>query len=228
MTWLGRLYTWATYRLYNEFAWAYDLVSWVVSWGRWSGWRLSALDYLAGQRVLEIGFGTGELLAEMTARGLKPLGMDLSLSMHRVTARKLVNRALDASRLRGDALRMPFPDQCFDSLVSTFPAGYILQAETLREAARVLCLPDSSTGKGAGRLVVVGVEVGLGIPVCERVLETLLGSRSGAAQERFVRLAQDAGLSVHIVDHGRGLLRVPVHVAEKRPQDAPLNESGSR
>jgi SAM-dependent methyltransferase len=228
MTWLGRLYIWATYRLYNELAWAYDLVSWVVSFGRWSGWRLSALDYLAGQRVLEIGFGTGELLAEMAACGLKPLGMDLSLAMHRVTGRKLASRALDASRLRGDALRMPFPDQCFDSLISTFPAGYILQGATLREAARVLCLPDPIKSQEAGRLVVVGVEVWIGIPACQRVMEILLGSRSGAAQERFVRLAQDAGLSVRIVDHGSGLLRLPVLVAEKRPKDVSLRESGSR
>lgn len=221
MTWLGRLYVWATYRLYSELAWAYDLVSWVVSLGRWSHWRLSALDHVAGRRILEIGFGTGELLTEMAARGLQPSGMDLSPAMHRIAARKLARRGFDVPRVRGDALRMPFPDQCFDCLVSTFPAGYILQAQMLREVARVLCLPDQTTGQGAGRLVVVGIEVGCGIPAFQRLVEVLLGARGGAGEECFVRLVQAAGMNVQIVDHGSGLLRVPVIVAERRPQVHP-------
>jgi ubiquinone/menaquinone biosynthesis C-methylase UbiE len=65
MTWFARLYLWATHRLYDEFAWAYDLASWLVSLGRWSGWRRRALDHVVGQRVLEVGFGTGGLLLEL-------------------------------------------------------------------------------------------------------------------------------------------------------------------
>ena len=33
LNWIGRLYLWACHRLYNEFAWAYDWVSWLVSLG---------------------------------------------------------------------------------------------------------------------------------------------------------------------------------------------------
>ncbi|MCS6844103.1 MAG: hypothetical protein NZ528_07260, partial [Caldilineales bacterium] len=55
----ARLYLWATQRLYNEFAWAYDAVAWLVSGGRWDRWRRLALDYVVGQPILEVGFGTG-------------------------------------------------------------------------------------------------------------------------------------------------------------------------
>ena len=36
---IARLYLWACHRLYNEFAWTYDSVSWLVSLGHWWGWR---------------------------------------------------------------------------------------------------------------------------------------------------------------------------------------------
>ena len=90
LTWLARLYLWATHRLYNQFAWAYDVASWVISLGQWSRWRRMALDHVprkgvhvTGQRVLELGFGTGELLIEMAERGWRVCGLELSPAMHR-------------------------------------------------------------------------------------------------------------------------------------------------
>ena len=216
MTWLGRLYIWATYRLYDEFAWAYDLVSWLVSLGRWSGWRLSALDQITGQRVLEVGFGTGELLSEMAVRGLEPVGLDASPAMHRVTARKLARRALDIPRVSGVTQAMPFPDGSFDSIVCTFPAGYILEPATLCEAARVLSPPDPATARAGGRLVVVGMVVAIDVPVWRRAMQFLFGAQGGAVLERFTGLAQAAGLHVDILEQGDGRMRVPVVVAERQ------------
>jgi len=216
LTWLGRLYIWATYRLYYEFAWAYDLASWIVSLGRWSGWRLSALDYVAGPRVLEIGFGTGELLLEMGARGLKPVGLDLSLAMHRIAARKLSRRGLGVPRVRGITQAMPFPDGAFDAIVSTFPAGYILDPATLCEAARLLRPPDAATGKGGGRLVVVGLTVAVDLSAWWSALRFLFGGEGEAALDRFIALAQAAGLQVEVLERESGRFRVPVIVAERR------------
>ncbi|MFN2165177.1 MAG: class I SAM-dependent methyltransferase, partial [Anaerolineae bacterium] len=98
---LARLYLWATHRLYNEFAWAYDLVAWAVSLGRWDGWRRLALDYVVLQPVLEVGFGTGELLMAMARLGWDVTGLDLSPAMQGVTARKMRRRHLWAPRIRG-------------------------------------------------------------------------------------------------------------------------------
>ena len=232
MTWLGKLYIWATHRLYNEFAWAYDLVSWLVSLDRWSIWRLSALDQLIGQRVLELGFGTGELLSEMARRGLEPVGLDASAAMHRVTARKLARRGIDVLRLNGRAQTLPFPDESFDSVVSTFPAGYILDAATFEETVRVLCRPDPSTGKAGGRLVVVGLAVAVDVPVWRRMMQFLFGVQGGSVLQQFTGLAEAAGLHVDILEQGSGRVRVPVVVAERRnvsssPGGSAL-ESGAR
>ncbi len=213
---LGKLYIWATYRLYDEFACAYDLVSWLVSLGRWSSWRLSALDSITGQRVLEIGFGTGELLTEMANRGLDPVGLDASRAMHRVTARKLARRGLSVPGVIGLAQAMPFPTESFDSLVSTFPAGYIVDPATLGEIARVLRAPDPATGKVGGRLVVVGLVVSVDLPVWQTVMGFLFGEEGGAVLDQFTRLAQRVGLCVEVLEQGTGRVRVPVVVAERR------------
>ena len=153
---LPRLYLWATERLYNEWAWAYDLVSWVVSLGRWSHWRRMALEYVAGGRVLEIGFGTGELLIEMAERGWFRLRAGSSAAMHRVTAGKMRRRGIWAPRIRGCAQALPFADGSLDVLIATFPAGYILSPDTLQEAARVLRDPESARAGLGGRLIVAG------------------------------------------------------------------------
>ena len=215
MTWIGKLYVWATYRLYDELAWAYDPVSWLVSLGRWSRWRLLALDQVSGNRVLEMGFGTGELLLEMSGRGLDPVGLDVSPAMQRVTARKLARRGLEVPRLRGLTQAMPFPDECFDSVVSTFPAGYILDPRTLHEAVRILCRPDPSTGKAGGRLVVVGLEVSIEVPAWRKVMRMLFGMQDRTVLAQFTDLATAAGLHVHVLEQGSDRVRVPVVIAER-------------
>jgi ubiquinone/menaquinone biosynthesis C-methylase UbiE len=215
MTWFGKLYLWATVRLYNELAWAYDPVSWLVSLGRWSEWRLFALNHVTGQRVLELGFGTGELLSEMAERGLDPVGLDASIAMHRVAARKLARRGLDVVRAQGLAQAIPFPDEGFDSAVSTFPAGYILDSATLEEVARVLRRPDRSAGQAGGRLVVAGLVTIVQVPVWRKLLQFLFGGQDGDMLERFTSLAQAAGLRVTVMEQGSGRVQVPVVIAER-------------
>lgn len=153
----ARAYLWLAERLYHEFAWAYDPVSWLVSRGRWDAWRAEVLDYLAGPRVLEIGFGTGELLAALARRGYQVVGVELSPAMQRVTARKLRKQGLGAlPRLRGRSSALPFAAGAFDSVVSTFPSPYILEPDTFAEIGRLLRPPDPPKVPG-GRLVVVGL-----------------------------------------------------------------------
>lgn len=215
MTWFGRFYVWVTYRLYDELAWAYDLTSWIVSLGRWSGWRLSVLEHLAGQRVLELGFGTGELLSVMARRDLEVVGLDASAAMHRITGQKLARRGLDVPRVRGVAQALPFPDEWFDSIVCTFPAAYIVHPATLREVVRVLRRPNPQTEECGGRLVVVGLQITADVPLWPRLIEFLFGASGEKALERFARLAHAAGLRVLVLEDGDGRVRVPLVVAER-------------
>jgi ubiquinone/menaquinone biosynthesis C-methylase UbiE len=124
--------------LYNEFAWTYDLVAWVVSLGQWAAWGRTTIPHLRGERVLELAHGPGHLLVTMRERGLSPVGLDLSPYMGRLARRRLHKSGLVMPLVRARAQALPFRDGCFGSAVSTFPAEFILDPATLRETARVL------------------------------------------------------------------------------------------
>jgi SAM-dependent methyltransferase len=201
----SRAYGWATERLYHELAWAYDPISRFVSGGRWDAWRGFALDYVRGPRVLELGFGTGELLLAMERRGLAVVGLDLSRPMHRVVSRKSARNGFCAPRLLGRAEGLPFASAVFETVVSTFPAGYILQAATFREVRRVLT--------PAGRLVIAGLIVRI-----PRSIRQPLSITPDAPADRLWShiedLAREAGLSCEVIWRQDGRALVPVVICE--------------
>jgi len=205
--WIRRLYRWACHRLYNEFAWAYDGVSWLVSLGHWWGWRRAALDYLLGPRVLEVGFGTGDLLMEMARQGWDVCGLELSPAMQRITARKMHRHRVWVPRVRGLAQAMPFPDRTFNSIVSTFPAEFILQPPTWQEFSRVL-VPS-------GRVIVTGVGLRTDSRFLQQLLCTVFGNLEQGQNAWHEKVAATAGLKVTEIEDREQPIRVPVIIAEK-------------
>jgi ubiquinone/menaquinone biosynthesis C-methylase UbiE len=81
---------------------------------------LSALDPLEGKRVLEIACGTGRFSAMLASQGADVIGLDISdamLSQGREKARRSgVDDHLEF--VRGDASRLPFPDDHFDAVLA--------------------------------------------------------------------------------------------------------------
>jgi len=141
------LVRWGFHLLYNQFAWTYDAVSWLVSLGNWRRWQRAVIPHLRGERVLDLACGTGNLLIDLAEAGYRPCGLDLSPYMVRITRRKLRRRGLGVPLCRGRAQALPFAGGVFDAVVATFPAGFILHPATLREVTRVL--------RPGGRAVVV-------------------------------------------------------------------------
>ncbi|MBN1136551.1 MAG: class I SAM-dependent methyltransferase [Anaerolineae bacterium] len=134
--------------LYNELAWLYDPVSWVVSLGLWRRWQQTALAYLpAGGSILEVGFGPGHLLVDLATAGYRPFGLDLSLCMLRLTQCRLRRRSIAADLVRGRANALPFAACAFDAVVLTFPTPFVYDPAWIRHLERVL--------KPGARLIVV-------------------------------------------------------------------------
>lgn len=66
------------------------------------------------RRILDVGCGTGILVPHVreTAPGARLVELDFAIEMLRESARK--RPGLDVLRICADALRLPFPDACFD------------------------------------------------------------------------------------------------------------------
>lgn len=195
-------------RLYNEFAWAYDRVSYLVSRGEWRQWQRTALPSLRGPRILEIGFGTGDLLSEMRSQGYICYGVELSPSMLRIAKRKGVKAPLSRAR----AQDMPFQDEVFDSLVSTFPSSFILDPRAQREMVRVLA--------PGGRLVVVNEGRLLGRDPWSRFLNWALEVTSGdGSPVQLCEALEGTGLELQQEEERNERSRVRVIVGIKEEEE---------
>jgi ubiquinone/menaquinone biosynthesis C-methylase UbiE len=102
----------------------------------WHNWRLTVMPWVGTKHTLEIACGTGELMYELSRRATLVTGVDRSPSMLGSASRKLLPQ--NVSLAVADALRLPFRDASFDTVVSTFPASFIASAGVLNEVARVL------------------------------------------------------------------------------------------
>ena len=211
ITWLVKAYLWATELLYGPLAWAYDAVAWLVSFGNWSRWRLDALGYLKAGSVLEIGFGTGELLLALVEGGQAVFGLELSAQMQRVTAKKLKKKAKVVKRVRAHVEAMPFPSGVFENLISTFPSNYILSRKTLAEIKRVL--------SAQGRCVVLGLGVQFTSTLKQCLTTLWVGRFEEAVICHFIQAAQEAGLSVTQIDHKTSAYVLPVLILERKDAD---------
>lgn len=132
--------------LYHPFAWMYDAVAAIVSFGEWQRWGQSVLPYLKGNHILELGHGPGHLAAKIVQnQNVFYTGLDESAQMSKLARRNNLFSP-HASRIawvRGMAERAPFASHKFDTIVATFPTEYIFQTATLENCARMLKLDGS-------------------------------------------------------------------------------------
>jgi SAM-dependent methyltransferase len=90
-------------------------------------------------RVLEVGCGTGGLLASASSRGIDIEGVDVALRWLVVALRRLDDRGLSVPLVAASAERLPYPDASFDALVADSVLEHLDDpASALREWSRVL------------------------------------------------------------------------------------------
>lgn len=122
--------------LYRWGAVGYDLVAWGAFGDDWAAWRTAAANLVDDTPVLDLGCGTGALVAELGRRGVPAVGVDRSAAMLDVARRRAAGAALGL--VRADARELPFSGRGFGGVISTFPAPFILDDDVAREVARVL------------------------------------------------------------------------------------------
>ena len=124
--------------LYNQLAWTYELVAWLVSFGQWSTWRQLALQFMNPGPTLELAFGTGVFFIEMIRAGYEPVGIDLSPYRARQAGRRLHQNNCAIRLSQAETQAIPFPANHFVNVVGTFPTDFMLDKHTLTELFRVL------------------------------------------------------------------------------------------
>ncbi|MBM3178770.1 MAG: methyltransferase domain-containing protein [Chloroflexi bacterium] len=191
--------------LYHPFAFTYDFVAAVVSFGNWEDWVFSVLPFIEGTRILELGHGPGHLQRLLLDRGLFPFAMDESTQMGRLAKRRLGN---SQKLSRALAQQLPYAEKSFDTIIATFPSEYIFNPQALSEVKR--CLSDG------GRLVVLPVAFPKSgflkwlYIVTSEIPDDLTESLKTKLQQPF--LDADLKVKVEIVEVKSGILLIIVAV----------------
>lgn len=115
---MTRVWRW----IYDRLAGVYDAVDWLTA-NTTHRYRLRALPYLpdrADARVLEVGAGTGKFHIELAQRYTATAAVDLAYGMMQQTRKRLDPLDLEATLCQGNVYILPYPDDHFDAVVSTF------------------------------------------------------------------------------------------------------------
>lgn len=206
--------------LYNEMAWSYDTVSWLVSRGQWRDWQRAAMPFLMGPRVLELAHGPGHMLLALQEEGFSVTGLDLSPSMSRLARARIRRAGVPVGLVRGQAQALPFAQASFDSMLSTFPTEFLIEPTTINAIYRAL--------RPGGRLVVVPQARLTGGGAISRFIEWLYaitGQRPKALVEEHMgvwQVIQDrfraAGFEIALEQVSLEASEVTIAIAQKPPR----------
>jgi demethylmenaquinone methyltransferase/2-methoxy-6-polyprenyl-1,4-benzoquinol methylase len=132
--------------MFDDVAAKYDLTNDVLSLGQTRLWRRAVARAVAarpGERVLDLGAGTGTSSLPFAAAGARVVPCDFSFGMLREGRKRYPRLPFTA----GDATRLPFADDSFDSVTTSFALRNVHDTDAaLRELLRVT--------RPGGRLVV--------------------------------------------------------------------------
>jgi ubiquinone/menaquinone biosynthesis C-methylase UbiE len=124
-----------------EAANGYETLMVPALFGQWPPMVADAAGIQGGDRVLDIACGTGVLSRELESR-TGPTGFVAGLDPNAGMLRVAHRLAPTIEWRQGSAESLPFPDECFDAVVSQFGLMFFNDRRAaLREALRVL-VPD--------------------------------------------------------------------------------------
>ena len=128
--------------LFGRIAPRYDLINDLQSFGLHRLWKrrlVSLAEPKPGARALDVCCGTGDLAFALARRGAEVVGLDFSEPMLAVARRRAESSSPNAPQfIRGDALRVPFPDNSFDIVTVGYGLRNLAQWEDgLKEMLRV-------------------------------------------------------------------------------------------
>jgi SAM-dependent methyltransferase len=101
-----------------------------------AGAAVEAAEILPGDRVLDVGCGTGNAALLAAMHGGRATGLDPAVRLLEVARGRAASAGIDAEWVRGDALDLPFVDGTFDATLSVF--GVIFAAPPEQAVAELV------------------------------------------------------------------------------------------
>lgn len=108
-----------TRQRYDRVAFFYDLFESPFESLLFSHWRSMIFDRIQGEKILEVGIGTGKNLPYYP-RDIHFTGIDISTRMLERAKRRALSLKLDLEILNMDAQHLEFPEHMFDTVLATF------------------------------------------------------------------------------------------------------------
>jgi len=178
----------------------------------------------SGERALDVGCGTGRLVARLAAAGLETVGLEPDEGMRDAAATRLRRTRADTAHVVGGiAESLPFADRTFDLVTAVTVLEFVRdEAAALREMARV----------ARGRIFVGGLNARSAYG--QRILRGEAGetlSRARLHGPRELASLVKASTGAKAVEWRTTLLELPTdspeELAEQACRDAGAVESGS-
>jgi ubiquinone/menaquinone biosynthesis C-methylase UbiE len=121
-----------------------------ITWGQDKRVREAVLGHIgAGDRVLDVGCGTGTLAVQAAQKGARVIGLDLSPAMLRLAEEKADAAGVEVSFRRGYAQSPPLDGEPFDAITATFALS-----EMSSDEAEMVVADMAARLKVGGRMIV--------------------------------------------------------------------------
>jgi SAM-dependent methyltransferase len=107
---------------------------------------VAACGIRSGQRVLDVGAGTGNAAIEAAAIGATVTASDLTPELFEVGRRIAAERRVELDWVEGDAEALPFPDDSFDVVMSCVGAMFAPCHQAVADELVRVCRPGGVIG----------------------------------------------------------------------------------
>jgi SAM-dependent methyltransferase len=115
-----------------------------------------------GDSVLDVATGTGNVALAAAERGARAVGSDLTPELFDTAQRRAFDRGLEVEWVEADAESLPFADESFDRVLSTFgvqfaPRHDVVASELLRvcKPGGEICLANWTPSSNVGEMFTI-------------------------------------------------------------------------
>jgi ubiquinone/menaquinone biosynthesis C-methylase UbiE len=131
-------------RRYDRIAFAYDILDVIPERLFYGAWRRRLWGKVAGERILEVGVGTGKNI-HFYPKEAHGSAIDISSRMLEKAARRLAGRPdVDIELIRMDIQRLDFDAASFDAVVGSFVLTVVPSPLNALQEIRRVCKPQGN------------------------------------------------------------------------------------